>query len=146
MKLLLLDLKQLNDVVDKEAVKKDAHDKLVKTFNAIQTSDTSNLVKKTGNDTTISKTEKKITDHDDNNKYITTQKFNKLYSENFAARLKQANLATKADITDFLEQTNFDDKLKNLNKKATSNKTISLEAEKKLTDLTKNYRNIRKRI
>ena len=119
---------------------------MVKTFNAIQTSDTSNLVKKTGNDTTISKNEKKITDHDDNNKYITTQKFNKLYSENFAARLKQANLATKADITDFLEQTNFDDKLKNLNKKATSNKTISLEAEKKLTDLTKNCRNIRKRI
>ena len=119
---------------------------MVKTFNAIQTSDTSNLVKKTGNDTTLSKNEKKITDHDDNNKYITTQKFNKSYSENFAARLKQANLATKADITDFLEQTNFDDKLKNLNKKATSNKTISLEAEKKLTDLTKNYRNIRKRI
>ena len=40
--------------------------------------------------------EKKILDHD-HDKYITTQEFNKLTADNFAARLVQANLATKAD-------------------------------------------------
>ena len=57
-------------------------------------------------------------------------------AEDFVVRLKQANLATKADIVDFAEKTDFEDKLKNLNKKFTSNKTKHLEAEKKLTDLT----------
>ena len=37
------------------------------------------------------KLEKKFTDRDHSNKYITTPEFNKLTSENFAARLKQAN-------------------------------------------------------
>ena len=32
-----------------------------------------------------------ITDHDHSNKYITTPEFNKLASENFAAKLKHAN-------------------------------------------------------
>ena len=36
-------------------------------------------------------------------KYITTQEFNKLTVENFAARLKQANLASKNDIADFIK-------------------------------------------
>ena len=35
-----------------------------------------------------------------------------------------------------IEKTDFDDKLKKLNKKVTSNKTKHIEAEKKLTDLT----------
>ena len=35
----------------------------------------------------------KILNHD-YGKYITTQKFNKLLTDNFAARLKQANLAS----------------------------------------------------
>ena len=34
----------------------------------------------------------------------------KITSENFAARLKQGNLATKSGIDDFVEKTNFDDK------------------------------------
>ena len=38
-------------------------------------------------------------------------------SENFTARLKQVNLAAKADITDFIKKANFDDKLKQLSKK-----------------------------
>ena len=38
------------------------------------------------------------TDHDHSNKYITTTEFNNLVSENFAAQLKQANLASKSDI------------------------------------------------
>ena len=54
---------------------------------------------------------------------ITTPEFKKLTSENFAARLKQANLASNSDIVNFVNKTDFDDKLKNLNKKDTSNKT-----------------------
>ena len=37
----------------------------------------------------------------DNSKYINTAEFNKLTAENFTARLKQENLATKGDIADF---------------------------------------------
>ena len=56
--------------------------------------------------------------------------FNKLTAENFAARLVEAKIATKADIADLIKKTDFDDKLKNLNKKVTSNKTKHVEAEK----------------
>ena len=52
-----------------------------------------------------------------------------------AARLTQAKLAIKADIDGFVEKTDFEDKLKNVNKKVTSNKTEYVEAEKKLIDL-----------
>ena len=45
----------------------------------------------------------KITDHN-HDKYISTPEFNKLTSENFAARLKQANLASKSDIAWKLKQ------------------------------------------
>ena len=76
----------------------------------------SNLVKKTHYNTKISEIEDKITDHDHSNIYITTQKFNKLTSENFAATIAQANLASKHDIDNFLKKADFDDKLKNLNK------------------------------
>ena len=84
---------------------------------AINTTDTSELVKKVDNDTKICEIEKKITDHYHTSKYSNTQEFNKLTSEDFAARLKQANLATKVDIDDFVEKTDFDDKIKNLDKK-----------------------------
>ena len=85
----------------------------------------SNLVKKTDYNTKISEIEKKITDHD-HDKYITTPEFNQLTAENFAARLAQANLASKNDIANFIKKTDFDDKLKNLNKKVTSNKAKHL--------------------
>ena len=39
----------------------------------------------------------KFTDHD-HNKYITTPEFNKLTAENLAARLAEANLASKTYI------------------------------------------------
>ena len=55
---------------------------------------------------------KKKNDHS-YDKYITTPEFNKLTAENFAATLAQANLVTTTD---------FDDKLKNFNKKINSNK------------------------
>ena len=56
-------------------------------------------------------------------KYITCPEFNKLTAESFAARLAQAKLASKNDIANFVKKTDFDNKLKNLNKKITSNKT-----------------------
>ena len=59
---------------------------------------------------------KKITD-DDHDKYITTQEFSKLTSETFAARLSQANLASKNNTAALVKETNFDDKLENLKKK-----------------------------
>ena len=75
---------------------------------------------------------KKITDHGHSNMCITTQEFNKLNVKKFAVRLKYANSATKADIADFIEKTDFDDKLKNLNKKVTANKAKQVEAEKEI--------------
>ena len=78
----------------------------------------SNLVKKIGYNTKIREIEKKVTDHD-HDKYITTLEFIKLTTENFAARLAQANLVTKTD---------FDAKLASFNKKINSNKTKHLPA------------------
>ena len=62
-------------------------------------------------------------------KYITTPEFDKLKAETFTARFKQGSLAAKADITDFIKNTDFDDKLENLNKKVTSNKLKHLRVE-----------------
>ena len=61
--------------------------------------------------------------------------------DNFAARLAKAKLTTTDDISDFVKKnktkkTDFDEKLKNINKKVTSNKMKNVEAKKKLTDLT----------
>ena len=74
------------------------------------------MVKKTDYNPNISELEKKLTGHN-HDKDIMTTEFNKLTAENFAARLKQANLVTKTD---------FKDKLKNLNQKINSNKTKHL--------------------
>ena len=43
------------------------------------------------------------------------QEFNKLTADNFATRLAQAKLTTKADIADFVKEADFDNKLKNIN-------------------------------
>ena len=80
---------------------------------------------------------KKITDHH-HDKYITTPEFNKLTAENFAARLKQINLATKSDIDNFVKKTDFGNKLRDV----TSNKNELNELSKKVkaistTGLTK---------
>ena len=53
---------------------------------------TSGLVTKTVLNAKISEVENKVFD---NSKYITTQEFKNLTAENFAARLKQADLGTK---------------------------------------------------
>ena len=78
---------------------------------------------------------KKITDNDHSNKYI--KEYNKLTSQKVDARIAQANLASKNDIVALAKKkTDFDNKLKNLNKKFALNKTKPAEAEKKITDLT----------
>ena len=74
--------------------------------------DVRSLVKKNRLWHKISEIEKNITYHG-HNKYITTQEFNKLTGENFAARLAQADLVTK---------TNFDTKLISLTEIINSNK------------------------
>ena len=71
----------------------------------------------------ISEAENKILD---NSKYTTTQKLYKLTAEDFAARLKQADLVNKTD---------FDKKLASVNRQITSNKTKNLEVQKKLDTL-----------
>ena len=88
--------------------------------------DISSLVKTTTDyNIKITETENKLTDHD-HDKYITTPEFNKVTAENFAARLKQANLVAKAY---------FDDKLKSINRKTSSNKTKHLVVKNKLKKL-----------
>ena len=81
-------------VVKNYVVKKPEYDKLVKNVNAIQTTDTSNLVKKTDYSTEINEIEKKITNCD-HYKYIITQEFYKLTAQNVTARSAQTNLASK---------------------------------------------------
>ena len=51
-------------------------------------------------------------------------------------RLTQANLATKADIDAFVKETDFDGKLKNIDKKVTLNKTknVLVENENQLSE------------
>ena len=106
-----------------------------KKVNAIQAVDAENLVKKPDYGTKIRETEKEITDNDHNNKYNTTQELNKLTSENFSARLKQANLTNNANIADFVKKTDFDNKLKKLIKTVSSNKVKTCRGLKKLIDL-----------
>ena len=75
----------------------------------------------------ISEIENKITTDHDHDKDNITQELNKLTSENFTARLKQANLASKSDIANFVKNRNFDNKLKDV----TSNKNELNELSKK---------------
>ena len=115
-----VDLSTQSNVVKNDVVKKTEYNEFVKKVNNISTTDTSNLIKKTDYNTKISETENKTTI--DHFKYITTLQFNKLTSKKFSARLEQANLASKNFIANFVNKTYFDTKLKNLNKKVTSNK------------------------
>ena len=71
----------------------------------------SNLVKKTDNKTKINEIENKKTTYHDHDKCITTQEFNKFTTENFTARLKKANLACENDISSFVKNTDFDNKV-----------------------------------
>ena len=83
--------------------------------------------------TAFTAVENKIPDH---SKYITTPEFNKVTANNFASRLAQVNLSSKTDIANLVKKTDFDDKLKILNKKVTSNKTKHVLAENELNELS----------
>ena len=91
--------------------------------------DISSLVKKTDYNTKITELEKKLIDRN-HGKYITIPEINKLSTEVFVARLKQANLVTKTD---------FDYKLKRLNHKINSNKTKHVVVENELKKLKTFY-------
>ena len=58
----------------------------------------------------------------DHGKYFTSQEFNNLTVDILVARLAEAKLTAKNDIANFGEKTGFDEKLKILIKKVTSNK------------------------
>ena len=92
----------------------------------------SNLVKKTYYNKKISEIENKITTDHNHHKHITTQKFNKLTTENFTARLKQPKLASKINISNFLKETDFDSKLKNV----TPNENELNELSKKVKSIS----------
>ena len=85
-----VDLSKLSYVVKNKFVKKSEYNELVTKPNAIQTTDTSNLVKKADYNTKINEIEEKKPNH---GKYITTQKFKKLTADNFAARLKKSEIS-----------------------------------------------------
>ena len=91
--------------------------------------DTSGLVTKSVLSTKNSEVENKNLD---NSKYITTQECNQLTAENFAVRLKQADLVNKND---------FDNKIKSSDRRITSNKTKHLEVQERLNSLITNYYN-----
>ena len=55
----------------------------------------------------ISKIGKNILYHD-HAKYITTQEFNNLTTDNFATRIGQAKITTEDDVADFVKYKNLD--------------------------------------
>ena len=57
-------------------------------------------------------------------------------ADNFAARLKIANLTNKNDITNFVRKKHFDEELKNYNEKITSNETKHVLVENELDELS----------
>ena len=67
----------------------------------------SNLVKRTDRSTKISEIENKIATDHDQDRYIATQEFNKLTSENFSARLAQEILTSNGDIANFVKKTDL---------------------------------------
>ena len=85
----------------------------------------SNLVKKTDYNTKITEIENKLNNHN-HDKYIDTQKFNKLTADVFNARLALAKLITKAE---------FVSKLSSLNRKIVANKSKHLLVENQLNKL-----------
>ena len=87
--------------------------------------DVSNLVKKSDYNTKVTEIENKLTNHN-HDRYIDTQKFNKLTADVFNARIAQTNLITK---------TELDSRLSSLNRKIISNKTKHLLIEYELNKL-----------
>ena len=111
------DLAKLSNVVKNDVIKKTEYDKF---FEKVHIIDITGFLLKTAYDTYD-------TDHN-HDKHITTSEFNKVTAEIFKVRLAQGDLVTKTD---------FDTKLKILNKKVDSSKTKHLLVENKLKKLKK---------
>ena len=74
------------------------------------------------------------------NRYITTKEFNKLTSEHFTARLPQANLASKCNISIFVKKIDLNkNELNELSKKvkAISTKGLTKDLINKFSNLNK---------
>ena len=145
-----VDLSKLSDVVIIEMLKemhimlrsKDIEDKIPDVNNLVANTTLNAKINEVKNKipnisnlattTALTAVDNKRTDH---SKCITTTERNSLIAENFTARLKQANWAAKVDIADFIKKRDFDEKLKNLNKKVTSNKSKHLLVESELKKL-----------
>ena len=56
--------------------------------------------------------------------------------KNLAETLKEAKLAAKSDIANFVKEIDFDEKLRNVNKKVTLNKSKHLLVENELNELS----------
>ena len=132
LKIILVDINKLSDVIKNEVIET-VYDELVKELmNPIQTAGSRTLVKEADYNRKISEVEKKKLDHDHSNKYFSSQEINKFTSDNFAVRLKQSDVATKADINHFIEKADFHEKQKKLNKKITLNKAKHVLIENEL--------------
>ena len=133
--LLPVNLSKLSDVVKNDVVEKDVYNVKIKDIkdkipditnlytnnilnakiNEVKNEKLSiaNLITNASTNAKISEVKKKISNitnlPTDHIKYITTSNFNKLTAENFTARLKQANLANKGGMADFVKNKNFDD-------------------------------------
>ena len=70
----------------------------------------------------------------------------KLISDNFTARLKQANSTCKNDIANFVKKIDFDDKLKNLNKEVTSNEIKHPLVENEFNELLEKVKAIWRKV
>ena len=106
-----VDLSKLIDVVKNEVVKKNVYDNLVKNLMLFRVLMPAVQSEKLTMRQKISKIGKNILYHD-HAKYITTQEFNNLTTDNFAARIGQAKITTEDDVADFVKQTNLDYKSK----------------------------------
>ena len=116
-----VDLSKLSDVVKNDVVKKDVYNAKIKDIEdkiPDITNLTTNLnanihevkneipsITNLSTTTALTIVENKIPSH---NKYITTPEFYKLTAEDFAAKLKQADLVTKSDDADFVKKTDLD--------------------------------------
>ena len=56
--------------------------------------------------------------------------------KNLTETLKEAKLAAKSDIANFVKEIDFDEKLRNVNKKVTLNKSKHLLVENELNELS----------
>ena len=92
-----VDLSKISDVVKKYDIKKTEYDELAKKTNAIQTTDTSNLNKKTDYDPKIKEIKKKIMNMIIVISLLLHKDLTKLTAEHFPPRLAEANLASKND-------------------------------------------------